>query len=706
MDENNHKKNTQQSKLADSFVIGQPSSQKTSATQDYTLPKTKRYTLQQELGRGGMGVVYKAYDNILRQTVAVKIIQQCDARQIQRFLNECKAMAQLDHPNIIKFFEFGVEPKPYFTMEYIGGKTLKDVIRDKKLNYVSLMNLMIQICEALSYAHKHNIIHRDIKPENIMITADSKVKIMDFGLAKMFDVDDESLSKTGDIVGSIHYMPPEQIRGEVCGQSDIYAVGAVLYECLTYEKVFRGDSQVDIMYQIFEKTPTPPHKLNAKISPYLEAICLKCIEKNVSKRYKDFRELLREFRNLKNNKPILAKKYSFQLQATNFLKKHYHVLVGIIFCTMLLTIVWLLQADKNQREQKPRSRTINDTTKNHREQKPRSRTINDTTPNRQKAEKHLAKGEQYRNQNMFKEAIVEYSQAIRLAGKGWHLYWKAYRSRGGAYSQENQHEEAFADYQKSLEYDPDNCYTVFARGILFQKVGDDEQALKDFSKAIELAESTLQRPEIMRDKGKTKIFIKGLLKILMSRAKIYMELKKFDLALVDFERYSKFAPKKPNVYYLQGMARKNLKHFGHAIRNFQKAISLGYRGKEKLNKEILSCKESLEKFINLATQAIEKSEKPQAQLYITRAKCYRQVQKFKKAIDDFNRAIALSPFTKKGRLYLDRADVYLSLREDKQALLDYKLIRKSYMKQLRAEQKEMVQLRIRNLEKRVQYNQK
>ena len=262
-----------------------------------------RYQILKELGRGGMGAVYKVFDQHLKRTVAMKVIFE---QYSERFSMELETMARLQHPNIIQLFEYGLSPQPFFIMEYIEGITLGEYCEKQKVCEAQLIDLFIQICEAMCEAHGQKILHRDLKPSNIMVCG-GQIKVMDFGLAK--EIGGEKLSRTGDIVGTPVYMAPEQLEGKASQQSDIYSIGATLYEVLTNRQLYQGASDLNIIIQIHEKNPIVPRDLNPDISPYLEAICLKCLMKKPEKRYRSAQALLREFKNLKNNRPIIAKKY-------------------------------------------------------------------------------------------------------------------------------------------------------------------------------------------------------------------------------------------------------------------------------------------------------------------------------------------------------------------------------------------------------------
>lgn len=290
-----------------------------------------RYDILEEIGSGGMGVVYKAYDNKLQRFVALKVVDT--HHNLKRFAAEYTAMANLNHPHIVQFYECGESPQPFLTMEYIDGQTLADYDKSK-INRRFIIDLFIKVCEALAYAHSKDIIHRDLKPSNIMIDNDGQPKIMDFGLVKIME--GESISVQGEILGTPTYMSPEQVKGKCTKKSDIYSIGATLYELLTHKKIYEGSVQY-IVVQILRGTPIPPRQISPKICPYLEAICMKCISRNPRKRYRNFKELAQEFKNLQNNKPILAKKYTSWDATRTLIVRHKVIFTSILMVFIILT---------------------------------------------------------------------------------------------------------------------------------------------------------------------------------------------------------------------------------------------------------------------------------------------------------------------------------------------------------------------------------
>ena len=258
-----------------------------------------QYKVIENLGSGGMGIVYKAQDTKLDRFVALKflppeLIREEDTKN--RFIQEAKAAAALNHPNICTIYEINeFEEQSFIAMEYIEGQTLKDKINSEQLNVTAAVEIAIQIGEGLKKAHEKNIIHRDIKSANIMINEADQVKILDFGLAKFMG--QVGLTKTQSTMGTVAYMSPEQARGEnVDFRTDIWSFGIVLYEMLTGQLPFLGEYEQAVIYSILNEKPKPPSQLRSDIPIIIENIILKTLEKNKENRYKNFQALLNELK--------------------------------------------------------------------------------------------------------------------------------------------------------------------------------------------------------------------------------------------------------------------------------------------------------------------------------------------------------------------------------------------------------------------------
>jgi ABC-type oligopeptide transport system substrate-binding subunit len=250
---------------------------------------SNRYDITDELGRGGMGVVYRAHDPLLNREVAIKLIPptQLSPETEQRFQREAQLVAQMDHPGIVQIFDFGKhEGSLFFVMPVVQGTNLRWFEREGALTLGEVLDIGIQVANALDYSHSRGVIHRDIKPENIMVVREDggrvRVRIMDFGLAR--GATESRITKTGTIAGTLAYMSPEQVAASgVDSRSDIYSLGTVLYECLAGEPPFLGELQ-SILYRIVHEIPQPPRSLGADINEDLEAVILGCIAKKPSAR--------------------------------------------------------------------------------------------------------------------------------------------------------------------------------------------------------------------------------------------------------------------------------------------------------------------------------------------------------------------------------------------------------------------------------------
>jgi eukaryotic-like serine/threonine-protein kinase len=265
------------------------------------------YRILEKLGGGGMGVVYRAHDERLDRDVALKVLPAGmlnDETARSRFRREALTLSQLNHPNIAVVHDFDSEKGvDFLTMEYVAGETLAAKVAAGPLPEPEILALGTQISEALEEAHEHQIVHRDLKPANAMVTAKGRVKVLDFGLAKLvkphkLDAATASLaeSQPGVVMGTVPYVAPEQLQGNaVDARADIYALGAVLCELATGSRPFPEKQPSQLIAAILTQTPQPPRELNGQVSPGLEAIILKALAKNPDVRYQSAKEVLEDF---------------------------------------------------------------------------------------------------------------------------------------------------------------------------------------------------------------------------------------------------------------------------------------------------------------------------------------------------------------------------------------------------------------------------
>ncbi|HYN16072.1 MAG TPA: serine/threonine-protein kinase [Terriglobales bacterium] len=269
-----------------------------------TLQTIGRYNIAAELGKGAMGVVYKATDPNIGRTVAIKTTRLDThgletADLLRRFRNEARSAGTLNHPNIVTIYDAGEQDGVfYIAMEYIEGETLHALLsQHRSLPVEKVIDIVRQVCAGLDYAHAHGVIHRDIKPANIMLAANGVVKVMDFGIAKAGG----TMTATGQVLGTPNYMSPEQVKGKsIDGRSDLFSVGVLLYEMLTGEKPFDGQNVTTIIYKIVSENPIPPRELDVTIHPGLSVVVTKALAKAPDERYQTGAALVADLANYKS----------------------------------------------------------------------------------------------------------------------------------------------------------------------------------------------------------------------------------------------------------------------------------------------------------------------------------------------------------------------------------------------------------------------
>jgi WD40 repeat protein/tRNA A-37 threonylcarbamoyl transferase component Bud32 len=278
------------------------------------LPTVPGYEILAELGRGGMGVVYKARHERLNRLVALKMIRPGGyAEERARFKLEAEAVARLQHPNIVQIHEVGeADGRPYCALEFVEGGSLAQKLDGKPIAPREAARLVEVLARAMQVAHSRNLVHRDLKPANVLLTADGVPKIADFGLARQLDRPAEAggLTETGAVVGTPSYMAPEQASGrrqDVGSAADVYALGAILYECVTGRPPFQGATPLETLDQVRHQEPVPPSRCNPRVPRDLETVCLKCLRKEPEQRYASARELGEDLGRFLRGEPVTAK---------------------------------------------------------------------------------------------------------------------------------------------------------------------------------------------------------------------------------------------------------------------------------------------------------------------------------------------------------------------------------------------------------------
>ena len=267
-----------------------------------------RYEVLEQIGAGGMAIVFKAKDLLLNRVVTIKVLREqfvTDEDFIRRFRREAQSAASLSHPNIVSIYDVGKDgDTEYIVMEYVEGRNLKEIIREyAPLSIDQAINLARQITLAIRNAHENNIIHRDIKPHNILVTSDGHAKVTDFGIARA--VSSATVTHTGDIIGSVHYLSPEQAKGlQSNEQSDIYSLGIVLYELVTGKVPYDGETPITIALKHLQEQPVLPSKLNPRVEKEFETVIMRAIAKSPEKRYLSAKDLLEDLNHIQAGRPI------------------------------------------------------------------------------------------------------------------------------------------------------------------------------------------------------------------------------------------------------------------------------------------------------------------------------------------------------------------------------------------------------------------
>ncbi len=318
------------------------------------------YQVTAELGRGGMGVVYRAEQLSLPRTVALKMLLDGDLASpanLARFRAEAQAVAGLDHPHIVPVYEVGEQlGRPYFSMKYIEGTTLARRLADGPMPARDAATLLAKVARAVDYAHQRGVLHRDLKPSNILIDVEGRAHVTDFGLAKRFD-EDVGLTRSGAILGTPSYMAPEQAagnRGQVGPASDVYSLGTILYAMLTGRPPFQAANPVDTVLLVLEQEPLPPRMVNALADRDLEMIALKCLQKPPELRYATAADLAADLEAFLAGESISARSAAFsEVIARMFREKHqatvlenwgllwmWHSLALLVICLLTSVMQW------------------------------------------------------------------------------------------------------------------------------------------------------------------------------------------------------------------------------------------------------------------------------------------------------------------------------------------------------------------------------
>src|SRR5215831_9579752 len=319
----------------------------TTTPEELPLPQVPGYEVESVLGRGGMGVVYRARHLRLGRLVALKMAlagSYAGPHERERFRREAEAVAALRHPNVVQVYDVGdADGRPYFTMELMEGGSLARKLTGAPQPPRQTAALLATLAGAVQAAHEAGVVHRDLKPGNVLLTADGTPKVADFGLARRLDAD-ERLTLSGAVLGTPSYTAPEQARGDrgaVGPRTDVYALGAILYECLTGRPPFRAGAAAATLQQVVADDPVPPRRLNPSVPADLETICMKCLSKEPRLRYASAEELANDLGRFQAGEPIRARPVGAVERAWKWAKRRpaLAVLLGVTLLALITLVV-------------------------------------------------------------------------------------------------------------------------------------------------------------------------------------------------------------------------------------------------------------------------------------------------------------------------------------------------------------------------------
>jgi tetratricopeptide (TPR) repeat protein/predicted Ser/Thr protein kinase len=473
-----------------------------------------KYELREELGRGGMGIVYRAYDRVLKRSVALKMIndpKRAGGKLLKRFTQEASIIARLHDPRLVPIFEVGeYEKKPYFVMELIEGRSLQRLLREETVPGRRVAEIVREVALALKHAHENGIIHRDVKPENILIDSSGNPRLMDFGLA-IDEETEERFTAPGAILGTPEYMSPEQAAGatsELTEATDIYALGAILYHALVGKPPFQATEMHRVIYKVITLEPTPPRRLDPKIHQDLETITLRCLMKEPTRRYLTAEEVADELGRYLAGEPIVARPQGSIERAWRRARRYRGFVIAFLLLLILVGMGGAFLDDMRRRDN--------------------AKALEELRAEKERAARAAAQAESEKARATIEEARTalagnEFQRALDAANRAVELDPKsadawavratarfrttdrqgalddaaraieldprcslAWITRASVESNKHETEAAIADANRALEIDPKDGRAYHVRGCARFNAGDVEGALGDATKAIEL----------------------------------------------------------------------------------------------------------------------------------------------------------------------------------------------------------------------------
>jgi|GEM_PF-2920720 len=496
-----------------------------------------RYRIHRKVAEGGFGAVYLAYDPQLDRMVALKLLKLRTAGEIEHFEKEAKLAAKLRHPNIIPVHELGVlDNQPYFTMDYIEGKTLRDLLdasSNKRLSVENSFRIISFVADALNYAHTNGIIHRDIKPENIFLDRENRVYVGDFGIAKRVEDKQCASVKSSRIVGTPQYMSPEQANGEtIDARSDIWSLGVVLYEMVCGVCPFEDDVVIEVFKKIWFSEPVAPRKMNPRIDKDAETIVMKCLEKEPNNRYASALELKEDIERYLRGEPIKARPVSTVEKLWRRVKRNKAASLGISVAVVALIVVGFILLGHSEIKQREAVR--------------------------RKAEEILKRV----------AIAATLDEKMRLSEEAILLdktYFVPYIEKGKILKEANREEEALAVFEQAHKVARQNkdsegeAVASFYIGMIYWRRQDYTRGLNYFKRVLELMPN-----------------VRNPMTLYVRASEAYHQ-GEYEKSIEFIEEVLKLKPDFPEAYNTRGAARMQMRDFEGALADYNKAIELDHK---------------------------------------------------------------------------------------------------------------------------------
>ncbi len=560
------------------------------------LARIAHFELEGELGRGGMGVVYRAVDTLLGRPVALKVVRDsagADKDDLERFKREAKAIARLDHPGIVKVYETGEhEGKLFIAMELVPGESFEALLKRGPLPPKRTAEIVRGVALALSHAHSHGVVHRDMKPANVLIDGGGAPHVLDFGLAR--DVAMTQLTRTGDVLGTPAYMAPEQangVPGEQGPATDIHALGAVLYRALAGRLPFEAENAQALLYKVLTEEPVPPRRVNPAVHQDLETITLRCMAKEPARRYGSAAQVAEELRRFLGGDPIVARPVGLSERAVRWARRHRLAIgSGILALVVALVAATGWRVSEQKRRQRAQDKVESALGKGSRgDLEGAIEDANDAI--------ELEPGEGVRVAGLwlgralarfrkgdFDGAIADTTKAIELDPK----YAAAWANRAGARANKHDFEGAIADATKAIELNPTSALSWGNRAGARGAKGDFDGEIADARKAMEIdprfvgawlevAQASLEKgdlDEAIRNATRANELDPKLASALGIRAGARLARGDLEGALADAERQLELAPAVAVAWEARARVREKKGDLAGAIADYTRSLEL------------------------------------------------------------------------------------------------------------------------------------